>query len=59
MGNLKVGLFALLGAVVTGIVAKATSICPDLIGQIPAILIAGVMAGIGLWMQTPKGVSGK
>jgi hypothetical protein len=54
VGKLKVGVFGLAGAIVTGVVAEVTKACPDAVAQWPALLTAGVMAGWGLWLRSPK-----
>ena len=54
MAKLKVGVFGLAGSIVTAVIAQTYSVCPDLAGQWPAILSAGVMAGLGLWLNKPR-----
>jgi len=54
MGRLKVGLFGLVGAAVTGVVAQVTAACPDIRGQLVAIGVAGLVGGMALWLSRPK-----
>ena len=53
-GGLKVAVFGLAGAGVTGVVAQGNATCPDLLTRWPELLTAGVLAGVGLWMRSPK-----
>lgn len=53
MGHGKAALFGLASAIVTGVVAKVTEVCPDLIAQWPALLTAAAMAGIGVYLKSP------
>ena len=53
-GGTKVAVFGLVSAVATGVVAKVTEVCPTLIPNIWPIATAGVLAGVALWMRSPK-----
>jgi len=53
-GNVRVALLSLGAAIVTGVVAQITMTCPDLLPKLPTILMAGVLAGVGVWMKSPK-----
>lgn len=59
---LKPAQYAGLKAAATGIgtlmlggaVAKVTAICPDLIPQLPALAMAGLTTGLGLWLKSHR-----
>jgi hypothetical protein len=53
-GGLKVALVSIGGAVVTGVVEKVTEVCPALIPNLWTVVTAGVVAGIALWLRSPK-----
>ena len=53
-GGTKVAVFGLATAIATGVVAKVTEVCPSLIPNIWPIVTAGVLAGVALWMRSPK-----
>jgi len=53
MGHAKAGLFGLAAAVGTALVAEVSKVCPDIWSQWPAMLTAGVMAGIGVYLKSP------
>jgi hypothetical protein len=53
MGHLKAGAFGLASAVAAAIVAKVSAVCPDLLAQWPALLTAGLMAGVGVYLKSP------
>lgn len=53
-GGLKVALFGLASAVAVSVVAQVNAVCPDLLTRWPEMLVAGVLAGVGLWMKSPK-----
>jgi hypothetical protein len=50
----QIGAFGLAGAIITGVVAEVTKTCPTIVTMWPAMLTAGVMAGWGLWLRSPK-----
>ena len=56
-GGFKAAAFGLVAAVATGLVAKVTEVCPTLIPNLWPIASAGVLAGIALWMKSPKEAS--
>jgi hypothetical protein len=33
---------------------KLDSTCPGIVQQLPSIATAGAMAGLGLWLRSPK-----
>lgn len=53
-GTLKTSIVAVAGAVLTGIVAQVSQVCPDLVSQLPSLIAAGVVAGVALWLKSPK-----
>lgn len=53
-GGMKSTLFGIGAAVATGIAAQLTQVCPDLLPKLPGLIVAGVIAGIGYHMTSPK-----
>lgn len=59
---LKPKQYAGLKATVTGLgtialgaaVAKLDAVCPGIIAQLPALAVAGVTAGLGLWLKSHR-----
>jgi hypothetical protein len=45
-------------AIGTGLLTKVTALCPDLLPQLPALISAGLTAGLGLWLRSPKEPNG-
>lgn len=53
-GGFTTAIFGVVAAVATGVVAKVSETCPTLIPNLWPIATAGVLAGVGLWMRSPK-----
>jgi len=53
-GGFKAAAFGLATAVVGGVIAKVTETCPTLIPNLWPIVGTGALAGIALWMKSPK-----
>lgn len=58
MGKLKTSLFGLAGAIVTGIAGQVYSACPNLKGQVTAVLVAGIAGAVTIWMAKPEKQAG-
>lgn len=54
MPGLKAALFGIGSAVVTAIVASIAAECPGLVANVPQIILAGVLAGIGKYMHSER-----
>ena len=61
MGHGKAAIFGLGAAIVTGVMAYATSKCPclaDIVQEWPTLLSAGFMAGVGVYLKSPSETKG-
>lgn len=54
MGHLKAGIFGLASAVVVAVAAQVSATCPDLFSRWPELLMAGVLAGVGVYLRRPQ-----
>ena len=59
MGHGKAAIFGVASAVLSGVAMRLWDLCPDLATQWPAMLTAGAMAGIGVYLQSPIGQDAK
>lgn len=53
-GGLKTGLAVLAGTILTAVAAQVNATCPDLLARWPELLMAGVVAGVAVWVKSPK-----
>lgn len=54
MPGLKAALFGIGSAVAAAIVASIAAECPGLIANLPQIILAGVLAGVGKYMHSER-----
>lgn len=50
----KALVVGLSSALISGVLMKLDATCPGIVQQLPSILTAGAMAGLALWLRSPK-----
>ena len=52
--GLKAAATGLGALILGGIVTRVTALCPDLIAQLPALVMSGVTVGLGLYLRSHR-----